>query len=55
MKNLYVFIFGVVIGFVPLATIWKINTDNMTHVACKMYDTLENKSDYQFVQRQFGC
>ena len=55
MRMIKSFFVGVIMTAIPLLLIFKIYTDNLNHVACKMYNDGENKSKYQYVQKQFGC
>lgn len=42
-------LFGMILSAVPLLTFFKIYSDNLTHVACKMYHGVENQGQYEYV------
>lgn len=46
---------GMVIGAGAIGVWVKIYVDNLHHVACRMYQSVENRSTFAYVNTQFKC
>jgi hypothetical protein len=49
------FILGMVLSIVAISIVGKIYIDNLHHVACKMYDSVDDKARFDYVNKQFRC
>jgi uncharacterized protein (DUF697 family) len=49
------FIAGTVIGAAAVSLVGKIYTDNLHHVTCKMYNTVDDQYRFDYVNKQFRC
>lgn len=54
-KLFAVLLVGMVIGAGATAVVFKIYVDNLHHVACRMYQTVENRTTFAYVNAQFRC
>ena len=54
-KNLSFLFAGFIAGILFIGVVGKIYVDNLHHVACKMYNSVENNSRYMYVSNQFRC
>jgi hypothetical protein len=43
------------VGTLFVGVIGKLYVDNLHHVACKMYNSVDNKSNFGYVNTQFNC
>jgi hypothetical protein len=46
---------GIVVGAAVVGVIGKIYADNLHHIACKMYNTVDDQYRFDYVNKQFGC
>jgi hypothetical protein len=46
---------GIVLGAAAVGVVGKIYTDNLHHVACKMYNTVDDQYRFDYVNKQFRC
>lgn len=54
-KIFAVFLTGVAIGATAVSVVGKIYVDNLHHVTCLMYNAVDDKFSFQYVNKQFGC
>jgi len=43
------------VGTLSVGVVGKLYIDNLHHVACKMYNSVDNKSNFGYVNTQFNC
>lgn len=43
------------LGMASISVVGKIYIDNLHYIACKMYNSIENNSQFQYVNTQFQC
>jgi len=46
---------GFVLGITLVSVVAKIHFDNLQHVACKMYKEVNKKTEFNYLNKQFGC
>lgn len=49
------FIAGTIIGAAAVSLVGKMYVDNLYHVACKMYNTVDDQFRFDYVNKQFRC
>lgn len=54
-QNLLFAFVGFLLGILFIGIIGKIYVENLHHVACKMYNSVENSNNYGYVNTQFRC
>ena len=54
-QNLLFAFVGFLAGIMFVGIIGKIHVENLQHVACKMYNSVENPNQYRYVDTQFRC
>jgi hypothetical protein len=54
-RNLLFAVYGFILGILFIGVVGKIHVDNLHHVTCKMYNSVENNSRYSYVDDQFRC
>jgi hypothetical protein len=46
---------GIILGVTIVSVVGKIYISNLHHVACKMYNTVDDKFRFDYVNKQFRC
>jgi hypothetical protein len=46
---------GIVLGISIVSVVGAIYVSNLHHVACKMYNTVDDKFRFDYVNKQFRC
>lgn len=54
-KMFGMFMVGIVMGAVTTGVGFKIYVDNLHHVACRMYQSVDNRTAFAYVNAQFKC
>lgn len=54
-KMFLLFLAGIVTGAAAVSVVGKIYVDNLHHVACQMYNSVDDSFRFQYVNKQFGC
>jgi len=54
-RELAAVLIGIVLGIGLVSVVGKIYVDNLHHVACKMYNTVDDQFKFEYVNKQFRC
>jgi len=54
-KEFICFIIGILTSIMLTFSVGKIYIDNLKHVTCKMYNTVDDKYRFDYVNKQFKC
>lgn len=55
IKTFISFLAGMMMGAISVSIVQKIYIDNLHHVACQMYNEIDEQFRFQYVNKQFKC
>jgi hypothetical protein len=54
-RELVAVLVGIVLGISIVSVVGTIYVSNLHHVTCKMYNTVDDKFRFEYVNKQFRC